>query len=396
MKWLGAVPPEGLKADEERPLAEDATTVEQLATELRTTRADLQAAMQELASSNEELRSSNEELVSTNEELQSANEELQTSKEEMQSINEELESLNSELRVKIEEATAANTEVQNLYASSEIATILIDQELRISRFTPAAKVLLHLIDADVGRPLADLVQRFQGEHLVADAQETLKTGTSFERQVHTPQGEWFIKRIRPYRLLGGEIAAVSATFVDISNLKHTEGALREIEERFRTMADAIPQLAWSAHADGFIHWYNRRWYEYTGTTPKQVEGWGWQSVHDPTALPAVIERWKASIATGQPFDMEFPLRGADGRFRRFLTRVMPLKDSEGRVTQWFGTNTDISELVEAQEALREADQHKNEFLAVLSHELRTPLTPIRNSLYILERTPPGGEQAQRA
>ncbi len=84
----------------------------------------------------------------------------------------------------------------------------------------------------------------------------------------------------------------------------------------------MPQLAWTAQPDGYITWYNRRWYEYTGTTPEQMEGWGWQSVHDPATLPDVLRRWKGSIATGTAFDMEFPLRGADGKFRRFLTRVV--------------------------------------------------------------------------
>ena len=109
----------------------------------------------------------------------------------------------------------------------------------------------------------------------------------------------------------------------ITERKRAEEALRESEERFRIMANAIPQLAWIAKSDGYIFWYNQRWYDYTGTTPEQMEGWGWQSVHDPKVLPQVLEQWRASIATGLPFDMVFPLRGADGQFRQFLTRVMP-------------------------------------------------------------------------
>jgi len=107
------------------------------------------------------------------------------------------------------------------------------------------------------------------------------------------------------------------------------------------MANSIPQLAWIARADGFITWYNQRWYDYTGTVPEQMEGWGWQSVHNPRSLPNVVEQWTRSIADGRSFEMEFPLRGADGRFRRFLTRAMPFKDADGRVVQWFGTNTDV-------------------------------------------------------
>ena len=117
------------------------------------------------------------------------------------------------------------------------------------------------------------------------------------------------------------------------------------------MANGIEQLAWMAEADGSISWYNQRWYEYTGTTLEQMQGWGWQSVYDPEVLPRVLEGWKDAIATAKPFGMEFPLRGADGSFRAFLTRVMPVKDPHGRVVRWFGTNTDISERKQAEERL---------------------------------------------
>ncbi|MEP7328488.1 MAG: PAS domain-containing sensor histidine kinase, partial [Betaproteobacteria bacterium] len=131
-------------------------------------------------------------------------------------------------------------------------------------------------------------------------------------------------------------------------------------------------------------WYNRRWYEYTGTTPEQMEGSGWHSFHDPEQLPSVLERWNESITSGVPFDMVFPLKGADGQFRPFLTRVNPLRDSGDRILYWFGTNTDISEMKRMEDALRESDRRKDEFLATLAHELRNPLAPIRNSLQILK------------
>ena len=150
---------------------------------------------------------------------------------------------------------------------------------------------------------------------------------------------------------GGQTVVIGS-LLDITDRKRAEEALRESEGRFRKMANAIPQLAWMARSDGYIHWYNDRWYQYTGATPEQMEGWGWQRVHDPEALPRVLDGWRASIATGQPFDMVFPLRGADGRFRSFLTRVVPLKDAHGNVVQWFGTNTDVTERVEAEKALQ--------------------------------------------
>ena len=128
--------------------------------------------------------------------------------------------------------------------------------------------------------------------------------------------------------------------------------LRESEGQFRDLADSIPTLCWTAGPDGSIFWYNQRWYDYTGTAPEDMQGWGWQSLHDPVVLPTVLERWGEAIAAGTLFEMVFPLRGADGRFRPFLTRVQPVRDAGGRVTRWFGTNTDISAQQEAEEALR--------------------------------------------
>ena len=156
------------------------------------------------------------------------------------------------------------------------------------------------------------------------------------------------------------------------------------EAQLRTLADAIPTLAWTARVDGYIDWYNARWYEYTGTTPEEMAGWGWQQVHDPAILPEVMQRWQSSIANGYPFEMTFPLRGADGRFRRFLTRVTPLRDSAGNVTRWFGTNTDVEAERSAREAAEEANQAKTNFLATMSHELRTPLNAIAGYTELLE------------
>ena len=124
-------------------------------------------------------------------------------------------------------------------------------------------------------------------------------------------------------------------------------------DEFRLLADNIPTLCWIANGDGYIAWYNRRWQEYTGTTPEQMEGWGWQSVHDPERLPEVMERWTNSIATGEPFEMTFPLRGADGVFRPFLTRVQPVTNSRGELVRWFGVNTEISALRESEERYRQ-------------------------------------------
>ncbi len=126
---------------------------------------------------------------------------------------------------------------------------------------------------------------------------------------------------------------------------HTEGSFGDgsgAARDFRLMADQLPVLCWMANGDGYIFWYNRRWYEYTGTTPAEMTGWGWQSVHDPAKLDEVMARWTDAVARGERFEMTLPLRAADGNFRPFLTRVEPVRDNAGRVTRWYGINTDLS------------------------------------------------------
>lgn len=167
-------------------------------------------------------------------------------------------------------------------------------------------------------------------------------------------------------------------------LARANSALRQSEDKWRLLVDTIPQLAWMARPDGSIFWYNRPWYEYTGTKPQRVEGWGWQSVVDPEVLPALMERWKASLASGEVFDAVASIRGADEIYRPFLSRANPLRDREGQVLFWFGTCTDIAAQIEIEEALRDTDRRKDEFLATLAHELRNPLAPLRNAIEILK------------
>lgn len=154
----------------------------------------------------------------------------------------------------------------------------------------------------------------------------------------------------------GKPAGVFVAVVETTGKVNTLKKIKESERRFRAMADNIPNLAWMANADGWIYWYNKKWYDYTGTTPEQMEGWGWQSVHDPQELPGVMERWQKSLQKGEPFEMIFPLKGRDGKFRQFLTRVLPLHDEEGKVTQWFGSNTDITRQIETELALKESEK----------------------------------------
>lgn len=123
---------------------------------------------------------------------------------------------------------------------------------------------------------------------------------------------------------------------------------------FRKIADSLPTLCWVADVTGYIVWYNQQWHDYCGTTPEEMQGWGWTQVHDPEALPAVMDEWKRSIATGEPFEQTFPIRGADGVFRSFLTRVVPIT-SELHEFRWLGINIDVSEQLRIEQELRESE-----------------------------------------
>jgi PAS domain S-box-containing protein len=224
-------------------------------------------------------------------------------------------------------------------------------------------------DELLGQPIEMLVpERFRGHHLgyrngfMAEP-STRSMGSGRDLYGLRKDGSEFPVEIGLNPLETEQGPMVLGTIVDITERKRAEAALRESEDQFRTMANSIPQLAWMAHADGFIFWYNQRWHDYTGKTPEQMEGWGWQSVHDPEVLPKVLEGWREAIANGQPFEMEFPLLAADGTFRMFLTRVQPMKDARGRVVQWFGTNTDVEELKRMERSLRDTQTRLNSTLS---------------------------------
>jgi PAS domain S-box-containing protein len=143
---------------------------------------------------------------------------------------------------------------------------------------------------------------------------------------------------------------------DATDRRQAEEILRESEDQFRTLANAIPQLAWMADGTGSIYWYNRRWYEFTGATPGETDGYSWRSLHHPDHLERAAESYRRAIESGEPWEDTFPLRGRDGRYRWFLSRARPIRDARGRVVRWLGTNTDVTERREAEARVAQAER----------------------------------------
>jgi len=200
--------------------------VAELEQELLQVRGESRATHEEMQTSQEELRSANEELQSTNEEMQSTNEELTTSKEEMQSMNEELQTVNTELQIKVDELSHASNDMKNLLDSTDIATLFLDKELNVRRFTPQATKIIKLIPGDAGRPITDLVSDLQYPELADDARAVLQKLAPVEKSISTQDGRWFTVRIMPYRTMDDRIDGVVITFANITVAKTLEGKLR--------------------------------------------------------------------------------------------------------------------------------------------------------------------------
>ncbi len=210
--------------------------------ELQHTREEMQSTLEEMQTSQEELKSANEELQSTNEELQSTNEELTTSKEEMQSLNEELQTVNAELQSKVDEFSRVNNDMKNLLNSTDIATLFLDKELNIRRFTNQSTKIFKLIKSDIGRPFTDLVSDLIYPGLASDALEVLRSLVFIQKQIPARDGRWFFIRIMPYRTLDDRIEGLVITFFNISDLKQVEIKLKETEQTNHLLLNSSPDV----------------------------------------------------------------------------------------------------------------------------------------------------------
>ena len=349
---------------------ESTDNVRALEQELRTTRTQLQSTIDELEVASEEMKSSNEEYQSVNEELQSSNEELETSKEEMQSVNEELQTINVEMLSKNAQLTHLNSDIKNLLESTDIATLFLDDKLRIKSFTGGISDIFSVRAADIGRPITEIVNLLDYADLQRDVRTVLRKLSVIERRVALKDAAMsFEMRIRPYRAIDNVIDGVVCTFTDITAREAADAILRESERQFHALAESIPQLAWIMDAKGYIFWYNQRWFDYTNTNLDDMKGWGWKSVQHPDEVDRVAKHLEHCVEAGVVWEDTFLIRGADGEYRWFLSRAEPIRDEGGKIVRWFGTNTDIEEQRRSEELrqllLNEMDHRVKNLFAIV-------------------------------
>jgi len=326
---------------------------------LQHAREEIQTTREEMQTSQEELKSTNEELQSTNEELQSTNEELTTSKEEMQSMNEELQTVNHELQSKVDEVSRSNNDMTNLLNSTDIATLFLDGEMRVRRFTIPTTKLFNLIPTDAGRPITNITTELVYPELPEDAQEVLRTLVFKEKQIASRDGRWFTVRVLPYRTLENVIDGVVLTFSDATAATQLKNNLREQAIEARQVTDSLQALALGCSADGACDYVSRPWAEYTGVPERQHYGYRWLEQVHPEERERVRAEWSAAVKSGTVLNTEFRLLsraiGGDA-YRWFRARSMPIRDEQGKLVKWYLTAIDVDDLRQAEATQREASE----------------------------------------
>ncbi|SFM20659.1 PAS domain S-box protein [Variovorax sp. OV329] len=363
-------PPEGAA-----PRPEPDPVARHLDRELERLKSHLRDTVEQYEASTEELKASNEELQAMNEELRSATEELETSREELQSINEELTTVNHELKSKVDELGHANSDMHNLMDATAIATVFLDRELRITRFTPSAVTLFNLIPTDVGRPLTDLTTQLHYSELGEDAQRVLERLVPIEREVGQADGSWYLARLLPYRTIEDRIAGVVLSFVNITERKQAEEMRLWLSAVVNSTTDAIVSfslertiLSWNGGAE--------RVFGYTAE----------EAIGQPVAMLSADGEsedtmFLATLTAALPLEhFETVRRRKDGAEIQVSLTVSPIRDDSGNVVAGTAIARDITEakrieaaLRDSREQLRMVIENASEF-AIFSTDLERRVT----------------------
>ena len=279
-----------------------------------------------------------------------------------------------------------------------------DAQGRVTAWNAAAERMLGWSEDEVlGRPLSDLqlvhpadwpsVDRLRRELVDGTQTAILHVNRNVRRDGKVLHCEWHNAAIRDE---AGALVSILAVGLDVTERTHAQELLRERERYWHELVEAIPQLVWSASADGACDFVSAQWLEYTGATEAEQLGHRWLGSIHPQDEAGVHEAWLDLVTRGAPFDLELRIRRADGTYRWFKARAVGIRDAAGAVVRWLGSCTDVDAAVGAREALREMDRRKDEFLSVLAHELRNPLAPLRTGLHLLARSEQEPERAARA
>ena len=381
--------------------AADASKLMDLEHDLHRAQKEMHSSMEDASAFAEELMASNEELQAINEELRSTSEELEAGKEELQSVNGELVTVNLELSDTVAETTKANDDLRNLISSTGIATVFVDREMRIKRYTPPAVALFKLIASDIGRPLLDLTHRLDYPQMAADARAAFDTLTLTEREIRSDRGEWFLARVLPYRTVDDQIDGAVITLIDITARRAAEAAARSSEESLRLAAVTTNDYAIIVlDMDGLIVTWNGGAQRIFGYAESEVRGQPLDLIFLPddreTRAP-LRERQRATQA-GRVEDERWHVR-SDGTEIYCSGVTTPIESDQFRgyakiardVTNKTGIESQKQLALTLERAIRAqseaANRLKDEFFSVLSHELKNPLNLIHVKAELLTRIP---------
>ena len=383
------VPEKPLRPMPQTAAQADQLVISQMENEIKQLKVDLQGTIEQTETSTEELRALNEEQQAVNEELRSATEELETSKEELQSINEELSTVNSELKAKVDETGSVNNDLQNLITSSDIATVFVDRSMLIRRFTPRAASIFNLINSDIDRPLLDITHKLDYPMLEDDAQAILTSSKLIERPVSSSDGRHYLAQIRPYRTSDNLIDGVVLTFVDVTALRRAEENLRAGEDQLRIAAETTNDYAiLTVDKDGSVTNWNLGAQRMFGYSQKEMMGQPFALIFTPEdrAAGAPEEELRVAHEEGRRLDERWHLRKDGTTFfcSGVVTRLEGKTGGYAKIARDTTENRSKQASNEKMLAMeKQANELKDQFLAVMSHELKHPLNLIQVNTELL-------------